>query len=436
MSSLDLDRTMEKLLARGFKEAALGHVVSSVEQVRFSGNEKDLYNTWEQSSLMIFASNGKKIASTSIKDFSGIEESIEKMWEVSGKIPDNGTYEGINPEKRGYQPFAEIQRRDYDLQDMTTGMVNSALENGAERTSGVLYNRRDRITVRTNYNECTYETGGIEAVIRSFRGENTGQEGRHFGLGFKIDSDKIEQIGRESAEPLRLAENTHSIEPGKFKILMSPYVIGNLISYSSGFLSYYMVETGLSCFADRLEKKVSNENFSLVDDPLDSTGVGYRLCDEEGSPARRNTLIDRGILRKFMHSYSTSRRAGTETTGNAGIISPRAWQLRILPGDHDSGKMLSEMDEGLFINNCWYTRYQDYRNGVFSTVPRDGVFYVKNGEIVGSVKGIRISDSIPNVLSGITQISKDTKNVKWWEEISASSMPSVLTRDIGISRAF
>lgn len=436
MIDADLDKIHGKLVSRGFEEVALEHVKTNVEQVRFSRNSKDLFNNWNESKIIVFASRGKKTVSTNIKDMAKLDQSLDKLRIVSDRIPDNPAYEGLNPEKQESPVKKSFPERDYDLQDMASGMINSALEHGAERTAGLVYSKRDRVTVMTNYNECSYETGGIEAVIRSFRGEDTGQEGRHFGLSFGVDSKKMEQIGRESAEPLHLTDKIHDIEPGKFKVLMSPYVIGNIISYSSGFLSYYSVESGLSCFAESLNREVSSPGFTLVDDPLDSDGVGYRICDDEGTLTRRNTLIEDGTLKKFMHSYSTGKRAGEETTGNAGITYPNAWQLKILPGVESSVKTLSEMDEGLYINNCWYTRYQDYRNGVFSTVPRDGVFFVRNGEIQGSVKGIRISDSIPSILRNITSVSSDTKNVKWWEEISASNMPHVVAENVNISRAF
>lgn len=436
MTGIDLDSVHRKILDSGFDEAALEQRDSRVEQIRFSRNLKDLYNDWEETSLVIFASRGKRTVTTVVKDASKLGESIDRLHDISTKIPDNPVYGGLNPVRQETPATTDFPAREFDLQDMAAGMIDSAVDNGAERTSGVLYNRRNRITVKTNYNECSFETGGVEAVIRSFNGEWTGQEGRHFGLSYKLDSRTLEDIGRESANKLNAARATHDIEPGKFTVLMSPSVIGNLISYSSGFLSYYAVEAGLSCFANSMDRRVSSDAFTLVDDPLDSSGVGYRLCDDEGTLTRKNTLVESGVLRKFMHSHSTSLRGGTETTGNAGILSPRAWQLKILPGKRTSEQMLSDLDEGLLINNCWYTRYQDYRNGVFSTVPRDGAFYVRKGEIVGAVKGIRISDSIPNVLSGITGISSDTKNVKWWEEISASNMPSVLTENIGISRAF
>ena len=98
--------------------------------------------------------------------------------------------------------------------------------------------------------------------------------------------------------------------------------------------------------------------------------------------------------------------------------------------------MLEGLENGLLINNAWYTRFQDYRNGVFSTVPRDGVFLIKDGEIQGALSGIRISDSVMDILKNVTASSRERKRVKWWEEISASTMPYAMVDGINISKAF
>lgn len=436
MNEPDLELILSKVTKRGFQQVALEYRKTHTEQVRFSRNSQDLHNDWDESWITIFAATERKTVSTGIGTMRELDETVERLWKLSGEVPENNAFNGINPEKTSLRDTPDFRDNDYDLQDISENLINSATDNGAERTAGVVYNRNHQITVKTNFNECTFNTGGIEVLIRSFKGEQTGQEARHFGKGIKVDSDLIGSIGAQSASTLTNTETISSIDPGKWKVLMSPYVIGNIISYSSDFLSYYSIENGLSCFSGLLGKEVSHNNFNLVDDPLDRDGTGFRLCDEEGSPARKNTLIENGTLKSYLHSFSTSRKMETESTGNAGILIPKAWQLKIQPGYTTQEEVLSNIDEGLWINNCWYTRYQDYRNGIFSTVPRDGVFYVKNGEIQGNVKGIRISDSVPSILKNISAVASDSKSVKWWEEISPSYMPSVLVDRVNISRGF
>ena len=360
---------------------------------------------------------------------------MERLVQISDRTPANPSFVALNDERQKYHN-GNVGFHDHDIQDFAEALINGATSSGAERTAGLVYHRTGTVTVRTNYNTCSFNTGGVEAVIRAFRGQFSGQEGRHFGLSGKVDSSLMESMGREAAETAKSVQTTAVAEPGKYRVLLSPYVVGNILSYSSSFLSYYSVETGLSCFADSIGKQLSSPEFSLHDDPADYQGVGARVCDDEGTSAGRVDIFDHGVLKSYLHSFSTAKRAGAKTTGNAGIITPRAWQLSLDPGTSSLEEMTSAVKDGIIINNAWYTRFQDYRNGVFSTVPRDGVFLVKHGEIAGSLSGIRISDSVTNILKNIKAISRETKRVKWWEEIFASSMPYVLADDVNISRAF
>ncbi len=431
-----LDQLFRRLHAEGFRQVALELVQENVDQVRFSSNTKDLHNHWNEESISVFAETNGRTVSTVIKDASALDSAVARLKEIAARTPENPSFSSLNPEPQSYSGMPRARSSDVDIEDLASAMINGSLASGSERVAGLVYNRRSAVTVMTDHNRCSYETGGIEAVIRAFRGNFTGQEAQHFGIEANVDSSTMERLGAEAAETASLAQQKADVEPGRHRVLLSPYVMGNILTYSSGFLSYYSVETGLSCFSDLLGKEVSFPGFNLHDSPLDFNGVGARLCDEEGTATARIDIISGGVLKSYLHSYSTASRAGVKTTANAGIISPRSWQLQLDAGRRGYKKILEDMGDGLLIGNSWYTRFQDYRNGVFSTVPRDGVFLVKNGEISGSVSGIRISDSVTSILSGVREISREAKNVKWWEEIAPSSMPYVLVDNVNISRAF
>ena len=431
-----VDDVFRRLQQEGFQEIALEFAKENVEQIRFSASSTDLHNYWDEENLSVFATGNGRTVSTVIKDPASIDQAIIRLKEVALRTPENPSFVSINREQQTYGKGMASHFQSTDLKDLQDAMISGSLASGAERAAGLIYNRNSEITVRTSYNECQFSTGGVEGVIRAFKGPFTGQEAQHFGFSTSPTGKTFEEMGSEAAATASATSQMSEINPGKFRVLLSPYVMGNILSYSSGFLSYYAVETGLSCFAGMLEKEVSTGEFSLYDDPADYSGVGSRMCDDEGTPTSRLEIIGRGKLKSYLHSTSTATRAGTRTTGNAGIISPRAWQLSLNAGKTSLEDMLEGLENGLLINNAWYTRFQDYRNGVFSTVPRDGVFLIKDGEIQGALSGIRISDSVMDILKNVTAISRERKRVKWWEEISASTMPYAMVDGINISKAF
>jgi len=426
----------QKIERKRFTEYAISLIDSNVEQVRFSQNSIDLTNVWREKNFHVFAAIGKKVVSTIVKDITDIDRTIDTLWKYANASPENESFSGINPERQKYIGKATRKAPQYDLHDFSSAAIQSALENGAERVAGTAYNVYERVMSFTRYNDCEYSTGGTELNIRSFRGEFTGQEGVHWGLQSRVSSSDFEMMGSESAETARVTDRKEVVEPGRYTVIMSPYVIGNIISSCSESLSYYAVETGMSSFIDQIGHKVASDGVNLIDDPLDAYGVGFRACDDECTATRRNEIIKDGNLKTFFHSYSTAKNSGYMTTGNAGIISPTPWQLKLVPGKTKLSEMIAGTKNGLLIDNCWYTRFQDYRNGIFSTVPRDGVFLIQNGAIKGATSGIRISDSFRNILSNIEEVSVESKYAKWWQEVSATNMPYVKVKNVNISRAF
>ncbi|MHB8397141.1 MAG: metallopeptidase TldD-related protein [Thermoplasmataceae archaeon] len=430
------DMIFEKLQKLNLNDIVVQNVREDSSQVRFSRDSKDIHNRWIEDSTSVFVSRGKKTASTVIKDYSATDSALEKLIFLLDHSPDNESFMGINPEKQEYSSIRKGTKGDADIQELASVMIDSAMSNGAERVAGLIYNSFSEVTVITPHNRAEYNLGGYELLIRAFRGEMTGQEATHTGMNGTSPEEAARSLGEKAAITASMIDHRSEGRAGKFRILMSPYLTGNIISYGSSFFSAYAVEAGFSCFADLLGKTVGKENLNIVDDPTDISGTGFRPVDDEGTVTFPKSIVENGELKTFLHSYSTALRSNTKTTGNAGIISPTSFQMKIKAGDSSEEEMISSLDEGLYIKNAWYTRFQDYRNGVFSTVPRDGVFYVKNGEIKEVWGGIRISDSIPSILSNIDMISRETQNVKWWEEIFACNMPSVAADNVTVTKAF
>lgn len=431
-----VDQVYDKLMKKGLDEAVVEQSDDQTRQLRFSESRKDLFNAWDESTISVLASRGKRVANIVIKDYSRIDETVEEIDRLCSIVPENPEFMGINPKRTTINDEKVSPIDTEKVTEYAQSMIDGSNEAGSERSSGVVYRRFSRIHLRTNYNDLEYERGGTELVIRSFIGDSTGQESYHFGPALSEPSVDPQTIGRNSAETAAKGKKVRQGDGGRFTVLMSPYVIGNILSYSGSFLSSHMIRTGLSFFADRLGDAVASDAFTLTDDPTDRSGEGARPVDDEGTPARKNVLIEKGVLKTYLHSYSTGKLESAESTGNAGILSPMPWQLKMEKGQKGIEDMLSEIEDGLFINNTWYTRFQDYRNGTFSTVPRDGVFRIKDGRIVESWSGIRISDSVLSILKNIVSVSGETKNSKWWLEIEPSIMPYVLVENVNISRSF
>jgi PmbA protein len=191
----------------------------------------------------------------------------------------------------------------------------------------------------------------------------------------------------------------------------------------------------MSVFIDKLGKKVAPEAVTLKDNPA-AYSMAQRVFDDEGVPTKENVFIDHGVLKTYLHNTSTAKLFKTKTTGNAGLVAPNPWNVEMAPGDMSKEELFQEANNGLYLTNTWYTRFQNYARGDFSTIPRDGIFLFEKGEIKQSLKDLRISDNVLTMLGNVTGISKERQHVHWWAEADPPSLsPYVLIKNVHMTKS-
>ena len=145
-------------------------------------------------------------------------------------------------------------------------------------------------------------------------------------------------------------------------------------------------------------------------------------------------ILLNGKLNTFLHNTSSAIRHKTKSTANAGLINPSAWNIVLEKGKCSEGDV-RDVKKGLYISNVWYTRYQNYSTGDFSTIPRDAVFIIENGEFKQAIKNIRISDNMLNILKNISMLGKKYKQLRNWESDNSCVVPEILVKDVNVTRA-
>ncbi len=433
METEQLVKYIENLGADSF---VIRKLESKIEQIRYSNNEVDLRNYWLQESLSIFLSKGKKTSELNLDSDKNLEDKIETAYRKMLLGEDSSSFHGINDRKYPSINKKMSVKDSPDLNEIVNECIRGAKDGGAERVTGLAYHYEtvDRIVTPYNSHEVTYDSLNFE--VRAFNGVNTGQEGIHCGPESVNLTKSAYEAGIEAGKTSSINVPDLSFEEGNYDTILSPYVIGNIFSYCDSLFSAYSVRSGMSYLESNIGNKIASSELTITDEPLNTTGSNYCLFDDEGTPAMNNTIIDRGTLKTFLHSFSTAKEYGVKTTANAGIISPVALQLSMSAGSKSLNDIIGETKNGLYIKNAWYTRFQDNRNAVFSTVPRDGIFVIRNGDIAGRIKSVRISDSFGKIINSITETSKERKNVKFWEEVKPSIMPNAKILDLRVTKAF
>jgi TldD protein len=170
---------------------------------------------------------------------------------------------------------------------------------------------------------------------------------------------------------------------------------------------------GTSAFTGRIGERVANEQCTVVDD---GTLVGRRgslTVDDEGTPTRCNTLIEKGILKGYMFDKMNARLMGVKSTGNgrresfAHTPMPRMTNTYMLPGRYDPEEIIASVDKGIYAPNFGGGQV-DITSGKF-VFSASEAYLIENGKKTSAIKGAMLIGNGPEVLTRVSMVGNDLK---------------------------
>ncbi|MCX8180450.1 MAG: TldD/PmbA family protein [Thermofilaceae archaeon] len=434
------EKLVQAILKRGFEEASAQVYRTKSVMVKFANSEVSVVQRWDMFTVGLYMTKEGKILLSEVHPttFEQVDRLVDRAISASAQLKPSMLYaplpEPAEIEKLEGLVDSNVLKTMEDPGPLAESLLSETSK--ADRVAGALtltYTEKGLANSRGAKLEEAYT--GVEAYLRVFVGESSGQ----WSYGSRrLAFDKARQMARTALELAERAEGEpKQIEPGAYDVLLSPMVVGNLVNLVGMMSSALAVLMGNSIFA-RVEpgSKVASENFSLFDSPRNPDLLGSTSFDDEAQETRNKAIIENGVLKTLLHNSKTAAKFGAQSTGNAGVMFPHAWTLSVNAGDASFDELIEEMKRGVVITNNWYTRLQNYVEGIFSTIARDAAFYVENGEVKYPVTRVRIADRLPKLLSNIELLGKEVYDISWWEVNPAVRAPYILARNIGISRPF
>jgi PmbA protein len=216
-------------------------------------------------------------------------------------------------------------------------------------------------------------------------------------------------------------------------------VVAALLSSLVPALSAEAVQKGRSVFAGRLGETASSSLLTLVDDGLASEGMASSPFDGEGVPQRSTVLLEAGVLKSYLHSSYTARKAGGETrsTGNAGrgsyrtLPGVRATNLVIPAGDGGLDAVLARAGEGLYVEGV-----SGLHSGVNAISGEISVGVtgrlITGGELGRPVREVTVAAGFDHLLGSVSEVAGDAR---WIPLYGSAFVPSLTVRNIAVSGA-
>ncbi len=236
--------------------------------------------------------------------------------------------------------------------------------------------------------------------------------GGRVGLSGLIDPDNWQAKAREA---LRIALVNLEAVPapaGVMEVALGPGWPGILLHEAVGHgLEGDFNRKGTSAFAGLMGQQVAARGVNVLDDGTIPDRRGSITVDDEGTPSRRNMLIEDGILVGLMQDRQNARLMGTEPTGNgrrqsyAHAPMPRMTNTYMLGGKVDPGDLVADIRDGIWAVGFGGGQV-DITNGkfVFSCTE---AYRVENGRVGAPVKGVTLIGDGATSLKHIRALGND-----------------------------
>ena len=428
MHDLEASALLKKALRLGLDDAICQVMEETIQMVRFSNNEITAAKEFTTVKARFFAARGKRKMQFTLENLETVEADLIQSVKVMERMQESKDYYGIAHGPFSYQSRSCDSRiKEVDAPDLASQAIEAAT---AERVAGVLSTVHRKIDFASPYTEAEDERSFIEVSVRAFEGEASGHG---VCCASRLQDFDVEKASETASHFAEQAGNPQQGTEGKYDILFTPLCFATILCGGYFSLSAFFVDSGISFFRDKIGERVASDIFSVTNDGVCEEGIFSAKFDEEGVPTRRTPLIEKGVLKKYLHNTSTAAKFDTETTANAGIDVPIPQNLIIDDGKGTVDDLVGGIEHGIMVTNTWYTRFQNFMTGDFSTIPRDAILKIEHGEVTESLKDIRISDNILSVFKNVIALGKDTEQIHWWECDYPVFSPYVLVRDVSVT---
>lgn len=408
--------------------------------VRFSNNEITVVKEMMEGEVEVFVAIKERRATVEVNELSipSAQRAVKQAVELAKRSQPADVYAPLPKGPFKYDKrllkAGRVEGEPEKLVDHVETAINAALSEGARRVAGTLVYSSGKTWLRTSGGAYgVAEDASIEISVRAFAADEA--TGHFVSIAADERDFKPEEAGRKAGEIARMAVNPVEGEPGTYEALLGPMTFAHLVEQVGSAASAFYVDAGLSFLAEKLGQPIASKEFTLIDDPTLPGAYGAEPFDEEGLPTRRNVIVDKGVLRTYLHNSTTAKKFKTQSTANAGIIVPGPFNLIVEGPGKPLERLISGIDDGIYVTNDWYLRYQNYRTGDFSTIPRDGIFRIRRGSIEGAVKGLRISDNLPRIFENIREMGEEKHWISWWEVETPVLAPHAVINQLNFTKS-
>jgi len=225
---------------------------------------------------------------------------------------------------------------------------------------------------------------------------------------------------------------------GALPVVFTPPGLSALMLPVTQALSGKAVLQGISPLGAKVGEQVFGPRFSLTDDPVCGGRVASRPLDDECVPSRTLSLVEGGVVQRFMYDLETAARAKTQSTGHGsrGIFGkpvPAYTNIVVSGGAQHAGPvqlgggLLGDIRDGLLVDELIGVGQGNVTGGAFSH-PVALAYRIERGEITGRVKDAAVAGNAYELWKRVGGFGNDAR----WS--GSRWAPSLLFEGVSVAR--
>ncbi len=237
--------------------------------------------------------------------------------------------------------------------------------------------------------------------------------GGRMGMAYFEDTPP-EDLAREAARQAVLLQSSIEAPAGTFPVVLAAGDSGILLHEAIGHgLEADFNRKKTSNYSDRIGEAVASELCTVVDEGMIQDSRGSINVDDEGNPPGRNVLIEKGILRAYLHDRISAQAMETETTGNGRRQSfkhypmPRMTNTYMLGGESDPEEIIRSVKKGIYCV-AFSGGQVNISNGDFVFSVTEG-YLLEDGKVTAPIRNVNLIGNGPDVLTKVTAVGSDYK---------------------------
>ena len=216
----------------------------------------------------------------------------------------------------------------------------------------------------------------------------------------------------------------------KYPVILNPKTAANFLDPYLESASAEEVQKHSSLFIGKLNQQVPSKKVTILEQPL-LKNCFFRYFDDEGVATVNKKIVEKGILKTYLHNLETAQREGTTTTGNGyrggskigvGFVNPS-----IKPGRKSEADLLAKIKTGVYISSvAGLHAGLNPQSGNFS-LQAEG-FMIRDGKLAEPLSLITVAGNLLDLFMNVREVANNAEL-----QLSGISAPSLLIKNLAIS---